>query len=188
VAKSGLRPHHFFSPQFTTNFHVSLWQYHGFDCGPALRFLKSDHFLSPQLSTTVDLVTSWVVSLDQWIQLASLFGLWGVSNSLPFLPLKWLSFEVEDLLTPVLSKWMAQMNSGSLAFGSSCSTHSFFSRSDFSLKWKIFCHMSSSNQQLWSTSGLQPFNQDPQWPSVEIHFGTSTLSPSTSSRVFCTRI
>jgi hypothetical protein len=51
----------------------------------------------------------------------------GVFNSLPFLPPKWISSEVEDMC----SEWMAHMNSGSPAFRSSCSTHSFFSQSDF---------------------------------------------------------
>jgi hypothetical protein len=34
--------------------------------------------------------------------------------------------------------------------------HSFFSQSDFYPKWQIFCHASSSNQWLWSPSGLWP--------------------------------
>jgi hypothetical protein len=48
------------------------------------------------------------------------------------------------------------MNSGSPNFVGSCSTHSFFSQSDFSPKCQIFCHMSSSNKRLWSTSRLHP--------------------------------
>jgi hypothetical protein len=50
-----------------------------------------------------------------------------VFNSQTLLSLQWLSPRVEDLLTPVPRKQTVQMNSGSLAFGSSCSIPSLSS-------------------------------------------------------------
>jgi hypothetical protein len=58
----------------------------------------------------------------------------GVLKSLPFLPPKWISSKVEDLC----SEWTNQMNSNSIAFGSSCSTHPFFSHSDFLRNGRYF--------------------------------------------------
>jgi hypothetical protein len=61
----------------------------------------------------------------------------------------------EDLTPRVLFQWTVQMNSGSPAFESSCSTHSLFSQSNFPLKWQIFCHVSLPTDE-WDDFGLWP--------------------------------
>jgi hypothetical protein len=108
-----------------------------------------------------------------------------VFNSQNLFSLWWLSPGVEDLLTPVPCKWVVQMNSDSLAFGSSCSIPSLSSRV---ISPGVVDHLphvlsKSTTLVLFGTSTL--FNQDqinglqlPFRSTVEIllrHFDASTL-------------
>jgi hypothetical protein len=73
-----IKPH--FTPQFTSSLHVSFLQNHGFNCGPALNFLKFAHLQSPQCDGTVDL-TILMVLLNGWFR-SILSSLW-IRSSLP---------------------------------------------------------------------------------------------------------
>jgi hypothetical protein len=98
VAKSGLRPHHF-SPAIHYQSPCIPLAIPWFRLRPALKIFKVEHFLSPQLSVTIDLVI-WVVPLDRWLRSAS-FPSFSPEHALPdFHDLSMCPFQINgrDLL------------------------------------------------------------------------------------------